>query len=114
MVIVSFSEIAKNYFKVFSDKDIKALDVLFADNVRLKDWEIEAKGREEVLRANANIFKNVESIKVQPLNIVVDGKVVFAELLIDINNGQQKLPVVDVIKFNDIKQIESIRAYRGI
>ncbi|MDC2979771.1 hypothetical protein OAY11_03075, partial [Pelagibacteraceae bacterium] len=62
-------ELAKKYFNYFSNKDIQNLQNLFSENVILKDWEIEAKGINEVVEANKKIFKSVKSISVITKNI---------------------------------------------
>ena len=57
------------YFSAFSEKNIDKLRSMFSIDVSLRDWEIEATGIEEVLKANKKIFENVDSIKVRPLSI---------------------------------------------
>ena len=86
---------------------------MFSKDVSLRDWEIEATGIDEVLKANKNIFKSVDSIKAKPLRIYNDGNTIVAELEIDINNGQESLLVVDVIEFDGENKILEIRAYKG-
>ena len=110
---MSIIEISKEYFKTFSNKDLSGLEKMFSVDVILRDWEIEATGIEEVLKANKNIFENVDSIKVRPLSIYNDGNTVIAELEIEINNGQESLLVVDVIEFDSENKILEIRAYKG-
>ena len=109
----SLIEISKQYFNTFSNKDLSGLEKMFAKDVSLRDWEIEAKEKEEVLKANEKIFESVDSIKVRPLKIYNDGNTVVAELQIDINNGQELLLVVDVIEFDNGNKINAIRAYKG-
>ena len=41
-------EIAEKYFKLFSDKDLDALEPLFDERATLRDWEIEAEGKSDV------------------------------------------------------------------
>ena len=110
---MSLIEISKQYFITFSNKDLFGLEKMFSKEVSLRDWEIEAKGIKEVLRANKDIFENVESIQVNPLKIYNDGNTIVAELEIDINDGLESLLVVDIIKFDSEKNIHEIRAYKG-
>ena len=106
-------EISKRYFDTFSNKNLSGLEKMFSLDVSLRDWEIEAKGIKEVLKANKNIFENLENIQVNPLKIYNDGNTVVAELDIDINNGEESLLVVDIIEFDSENKILEIRAYKG-
>lgn len=49
---MSIIKSSKKYFKTFSDKDLSGLDKMYSKNVSLRDWEIEAKGIDEVQKAN--------------------------------------------------------------
>jgi hypothetical protein len=106
-------EISKKYFKTFSHKDLSGMENMFSKDIRLKDWDTEARGLEDVLKINKNIFEKLESIQVNPLKIYNDGNTVVAELDININNGQESLLVVDVIVFDSENKILYIRAYKG-
>ena len=103
---------AQSYFTIFSEKNINGLREMFDDNVTLRDWDIDKQGIENVLKANLNIFQNVNTIKVIPQNIVSENNFVFAELKI-IVNGDQELNVVDIIEFNKKGKIISIKAFKG-
>ena len=78
------------YFDTFSNKDLDGLKQMFVDDVTLRDWDINVTGIDEVLRANLNIFKSVESIKVNPISVYRDGNIVIAEIEILVN-GDEKL-----------------------
>ena len=84
---------------------------MFDDNVTLRDWEIDKKGIESVLKANLNIFQNVKTINVIPQNIISENNFVFAELKIVVNDDELK--VVDLIEFNKKGKIISIKAFKG-
>ena len=105
-------EIAEKYFKLFSEKDLDALDPLFDERATLRDWEIEAEGKSDVFAAMKNIFDSVESIQVDPLRTYVWENTVVAELDITVNNTE-KLAVVDIIDFTDEGKILGIRAFKG-
>ena len=101
----------KNYFKIFSNKDLKGLNELFSDNVILQDWEIFAKGKKQVLQANQNIFDSVKSISVTLNELYID-KLVATCLIEVMINDDEKLKVIDIIKFNDDYKIIQISAYK--
>jgi hypothetical protein len=105
-------EIVEKYFKLFSEKDLGALDPLFDERATLRDWEIEAEGKSDVFAAMKNIFDSVESIRVDPLRTYVWEKTAVAELDITVNNTE-KLAVVDIIDFTDEGKIIGIRAFKG-
>jgi len=109
---MSLIKTAKEYFKTFSNKDLSGLEKMFSRYVSLKDWEIEAIGIEEVLKANKKIFESVDSINVNPLKIYNDGNTIIAEINISINNRETILSVVDIIQFNDEGMITEIRAFK--
>jgi len=109
---MSLIKTAKKYFKTFSNKDLSGLEKMFSRYVSLKDWEIEAIGIEEVLKANKKIFESVDSINVNPLKIYNDGNTIIAEINISINNRETILSIVDIIQFNDEGMITEIRAFK--
>ena len=98
--MTEFSAIAIQYFKDFSNKNIKTLKEHFSEDITLQDWEINAKGMNEVIEANKKIFDEVESIKVNPIQIINNENFLAAQLEITIN-GKELIHVVDIIKFNE-------------
>jgi len=84
---------------------------LFDEGVVLRDWEISASGKDNVIKANQKIFDSVDTIQVTPLVMYSEDDVVVAELEILVDN-KVKIYVTDVITFNGDK-ISSIRAYKG-
>ena len=108
----NIKDIAVSYFKMFSEKNIDGLRKMFDDNVTLRDWDIDKKGIESVLKANLNIFQNVKTINAIPKNIISEKNFVFAELKIIVNDDEE-LNVVDLIEFNKKGKIISIKAFKG-
>ena len=107
----NIKDTALSYFKTFSEKNIDGLREMFDDNVTLRDWDIDEKGIESVLKANLNIFQNVKTINAIPQNIISKNNFVFAELKIVVNDNELK--VVDLIEFNKKGKIISIKAFKG-
>ena len=108
----NIKNIALSYFKTFSEKNIDGLREMFDDNVTLRDWDIDKKGIESVLKANLNIFQNVKTINAIPQNIISENNFLFAELKIVVNDSDE-LKVVDLIEFNKKGKIISIKAFKG-
>ena len=109
---IDYINLCKNYFKVFSEKNIDELTKLFSKNVILKDWENSASGLIEVLKVNKKIFKSVNTIEVKPINIYSDNNTVISEIEIFIDKSD-KINVVDIISFDQEGKILSITAYKG-
>jgi hypothetical protein len=105
-------DIALRYFDAFSKKDLARIEGMFSEDVALKDWEIEATGKSEVLKANQNIFRSVKTIAVHPTQLIHEKDSIAATLEITID-GDTVIHVVDIISFNEKHQIRSIRAYKG-
>lgn len=105
-------EITKHYFNIFSQKKISELSDLFSEDIKLRDWENQARGKTEVLEVNKKIFDMVKTINVLPLKLNRVGQKVYCELEITINN-EEKILVLDVITFNDDFKISNIDAYKG-
>lgn len=107
---MSLEEKCKIYFDLFSNKQIIALKEMFSDDIELKDWEINSKGLDKVLKTFLSIFKNVHNIKVTLKDFFQCGLVCFCILEIVIDNS--KIIVLDKITFDENNLITSIDAYR--
>lgn len=105
--------IVKDYFKAFSNQDIDSLSALFSEDVTLRDWEIKAEGKENVLKANQGIFDSVKSIEAKINRLIAEENHVACDIDIIINEGEVTLFVVDLIGFNDQGKISSVTAFKG-
>ena len=56
---------ALNYLKLFSSKDLDGLINLFDQKILLKDWVVEKKGINNVLKLNKTTFKKFKKISVK-------------------------------------------------
>lgn len=100
------------YFNYFSKKNLNGIDSMFSKDVTLRDWEINEKGKSNVVLANKRIFDSVDTINVEPIEIFVDGNIAIAELKITVNSSKVDL-VIDIIEFDEDRKISQIRAYKG-
>lgn len=100
-------EIAIQYFNSWSNKDINSLDNYLDDNCKLKDWENNLNNKSEILKQNEVFFKE-NKISLNVLDVVSEGKIVFADLEITIN--EEVVNVVDKLTFENNKIIE-IKAF---
>tara|TARA_B100001939_G_scaffold291187_1_gene262907 strand:+ start:189 stop:506 length:318 start_codon:yes stop_codon:yes gene_type:complete len=101
-------EIAKKYFEFFNNADIKGLNEIYDDKIELIDWNGRWKGKSDVLKMNQSLFDN--SILIKLIEVSEIGNRVYCK--IDIEIGDEKLKVMDVIDTNDEKIIK-IEAYNG-
>ncbi len=67
-------------FEAFSRKDLGTIEGMLSMDVSLKDWDISAKGRKDVLQATHNILNSVETIKVTALEVYRVGYSIIAKI----------------------------------
>ena len=111
----SFSNLtvkAKKYFQYFSEKNIKELSDMFSENVELKDWDVELKGKKKVISGNKNIFNAVSKLNVEVHSISQVDSRVYAEITVFADS--EAIPVIDIIDFDKESKIKSITAYKRI
>ncbi len=107
-------ELTLEYFKSFSNQDIEGLSKLFDKNVRLKDWNIDVIGIDNVLDANKGIYNSVKTINVKPKKMYSDGLTTINEIEIEVNIDDkiEVINVLDIIEFAKWGKIISISAYK--
>ena len=97
------------YFNAFNSKELSILGNLYASNVELTDWTGAWFGKDSVLEANRQLFETDFELFVNSsfqLNNITYNQ-------ITIRFESEVIEVMDVIKFNNEFEIESIRAYKG-
>jgi len=80
--------------------------------VVLRDWNVEAIGVENVLKANIEIFETFPKIEIKINSLYIDRATVIIELIITLNDSIS-MKVVDIIEFTSVGKIKSIRAFKG-
>ncbi len=109
---MSNKEICLFYLKKYAEKDMEAMESLFADDIVLRDWKIRVEGKKKALDETKKNFNAAKSIEIDVLSTYEDMDTVAAELKITVD-ANEELHVVDVITFNTQGKITSIRAYLG-
>jgi|688.fasta_scaffold335623_2 hypothetical protein len=102
----------KNYFFDWSDKKLDKLEELFDDEIRIRDWNGTAIGKEQALAFNKIIFDAVKTCTALPLYMYQDGLTVACRLNVYINKDNA-FEVLDLITFNEQGKIVEILAFRG-
>jgi cytidyltransferase-like protein len=100
----------KRYFELFSTKNVKGLEnEIYADNIFLRDWNGEWKGKQAVLEMNENLFES--EFKIDNIEIKQTDNTTLVQF--DLHIADTILKVVDVIDWNENGKIEKILAYNG-
>lgn len=97
------------YFSAFRSKSLVMLKEYYSKNITLTDWTGAWYGRDSVLEANEQLFKS-------DFELIVNSSLQFNNVTynqITIRFESDAIEVIDVIKFNENFEIESIRAYKG-
>jgi cytidyltransferase-like protein len=103
-------EKTKRYFELFASKNVKGLEnEIYADNIFLRDWNGEWRGKQAVLEMNENLFVNEFQID----NIQINQADTTTIVQFDLHIADTILKVVDIIDWNENGKIERILAYNG-
>lgn len=105
------SQIAMLYIKAFSEKDLSSLETMFADNIILIDWDGMLVGKENVLAFNQTLFSQLAKIQIDIDKIAIGHDTIMLEIKV-IVDSKTKIPVVDIIDFDQDNKIKQIRAYK--
>ena len=110
----SLKPLCEHYFNLFINKDINGLSTLFSDDIKLIDWNISTKGKNEVLLQNKNIFDNVNDIKIEINELIEEHNKVCCQinLSIKVDEKYENINIVDIITFDDLMKIKKIEAYK--
>jgi hypothetical protein len=112
MEIKNFKVKTEEYFEAFKNKDISLLNEFYSNDIHLIDWEVNVKGKQEVLNVNSNLFK--ENFELKLIDMVQSDNVTINTIFIEIPKHNIGIEVIDIITFNkETFEIEKIRAYKG-
>jgi hypothetical protein len=102
------------YFQEFNNKNLNNLISMYSPNVVLKDWVGEWVGRDAVLMANKDLFKNEFTLTIENSEVTIDNDMNMVRILNDIiiEIGGETIKAVDDILFNSNNKIYSITAYK--
>lgn len=105
-------KIAFLYLEKYAEKDIWSISKLFADNILLRDWKINVKGKPCAINETQKNFLSVETLQIDVLDYYENQDTIALELKITIDH-KEELYVMDVIKVNSEGKISSIKAFLG-
>ena len=107
-------QLVEDYFSAFCAQNLEKLSELYADTIMLNEWNANIfVGKEKVLEANKQLFNQFKSIRIEVISSVTDNdyRVSLNEIVVKLDD--QKVRVVDIIRFNPDLKINNITAYRG-
>ena len=95
---LDIESLAMRYFFAFEEKNIDSLKNMFASKISLRDWNVSAKGVEDVININKEIFDSFENIKIKVMNIHISEMTAIAEIVIKLDTDE--ILVTDIIEFD--------------
>jgi hypothetical protein len=108
------TQLIEDYFSAFCAQNLEKLSELYADTIMLNEWNTNIfVGKEKVLEANKQLFNQFKNIRIETITSLTDEhhRVSINEIVVKLDN--QKVRVIDVIRFNPDGKINNITAYRG-
>lgn len=103
---------AVNYFKFFCLKDLNQLNIIFDTKIILKDWKVEIKGKNKVIKFNEKNFKKFKKIKIKVVETFINSQKNSIACKIVLDLDKLRLNVIDIIYFNKKGFISKIEAYK--
>ncbi|MFM8926707.1 MAG: nuclear transport factor 2 family protein [Rhodoluna sp.] len=97
----------------YQDKNIVSIAKMFADDVVLRDWNLEVIGKEAAIAEFTKNFNSVKSLQIEVLRVYESSISIAAEIEIVID-GNETLRVVDIVSFNEDRLVTSIISYKGL
>jgi len=110
---IDLYRIAHEYFDAWNAQSSKKLFNLFAEDVKLVDWNIEVKGRDAVLLANENIWRDVPDINATLMDVgTSQTNRAYCHIVIKSKSANLDFSVIDVLSVKD-NQIYRVDAYHN-
>ncbi len=103
-------ERTQRYFELFSTKNVKGLEnEIYSEDIHLRDWNGEWKGKYSVLEMNESLFINEFKIFIDDIKLSDTSTIVLFTLHI----SDTEYKVVDIIDWDENGKIKRILAYNG-
>ena len=105
--------VARRFLAAYASKDLAAIAAELSDDVLLRDWNLEVRGRAAFLAETRRNFDNAVTIAIEMLHLHATDRSVAAEVLITVDE-HIRLRVVDVFELDDAERITAVRSYKGL
>lgn len=106
-------DLARRFLAAYAAKDIGAIGTLVAEDVLLRDWNLEVRGRAAFLAQTQRNFDNADSIAIEVLHVHATASSAAAEVLITVDTDI-RLRVVDVFAIDPAGLVTAVRSYLGL
>ena len=106
-------ELLKDFLHAYEQKDLDAISEMVSEDVFLRDWNLEASGKESLIREFSKNFATQASIEIRILRTFSSDAGTAAEIEIALGD-EQTLRVVDILGFDNDLKISSIVSYKGL
>jgi len=107
------ADLARRFLQAYADKDLGTIATLISDDVLLRDWNLERRGRAAFLAETQTNFDNAASIAIAIERLHATAHSVAAEALITVD-GSVRLRVVDVFDIGSDGRVDALRSYKGL
>ena len=105
--------LARRFLAAYAAKDLDAIAAVLSDDVLLRDWNLEVRGRAAFLAETQRNFDNADTLAIEVLHLHATERSVAAEVLITVD-GTIRLRVVDVLDIAPDGLVTAVRSYRGL
>jgi steroid delta-isomerase len=105
--------LARRFLTAYAAKDLQMIAGVVDDDVLLRDWNIEVRGRDAFLAETRRNFDEADSIAIDILHLHATDHSVAAEVLITVD-GSVRLRVVDVFDIDSSGHVTAVRSYKGL
>lgn len=105
--------LARRFLAAYAARDLDAIAVELADEVLLRDWNLEVHGRAAFLAETRRNFDDAESIAIDIRHVHATDRSVVAEVIITVD-GSIRLAVVDVFEVDAEGRVTAVRSYKGL
>lgn len=113
MTPIEAEALARRFLTAYAAKDIDVIAALLADDVLLRDWNLEVRGRDAFLAETQRNFDDADTIAIELLHVNSTDRSVAAEVLITVD-GSIRLRVVDVLDIDADGRVTAVRSYKGL
>lgn len=105
--------VALRFLAAYAAKDLDTIAGLVVDDVLLRDWNLEVRGRAAFLAETQRNFDNADTIAIDVLALHATDRSVAAEVLITVDDSV-RLRVVDVLDLDGDGRVTAVRSYKGL
>jgi ketosteroid isomerase-like protein len=113
MAQTQLEDIAREFLAAYQAKDLQIISNMVAEEVVVRDWNLEVAGKPQALQEFAKNFEKAKFLSIQVLRLYSSDTGVAAEVEIVVNKAE-RLRVVDVLTFGERLKITSITSYKGL